>query len=382
MKPRHAAMALAFLAAASVLAGCGGSGPAFPTPPDGPAPPAGHGSGPAWKSVTCHGDSSDAVRLQQAIDASPRGSTVFIGGPVCLLTAGITMLPGRTYTGTSMTGTVLRQDAPMPAVLASSAYVRNSPTTGDPLTVRNLTVACNGSGQSDGIIMLDWLADVDHVEVTGCPGSGIVDTSLTASGRPISNTSVNSRFEDNFISNSGRYGFYVDDPGNAVTDGYLVDNEIASSGADAIHLQDASGWTIRGNHLYQVGGNAIFASRLYGSTISDNYIEDFGGRSGGGTAFGIEATAQGGVGSTITGNKVFDVHPTGADRIYIGIIQVNAGTSYLTTTGNVIHGSGSGIGFLYSAGAHRLIVASSGNSVSGVASTVRTSGNVSAGRGS
>lgn len=367
-------MALALTAAAGALAGC-----------DGPGQPAaaGHGSGPAWVSVTCHGDPSDAGRLQHAIDGSPAGATVFIGGPVCLLTSSITALPDRTYTGSGMTGTVLKQAAGMDFVLASAAYVRNSATTGSPLTIRNLTVACDGSGQTDGIVVLDWLADVDHVEVRGCGGSGIVDTSVTASGKPISNTSVNSRFEDNFIDNTGHYGFYVKDPENAVTDGYLVDNQIAASGADAVHLEDASGWTIRGNHLYQVGQSAIYASRLFGTTISDNYIEDFGSQQRSGTWFGIEATAQGGVGSTITANKVFDLRGAGgASRIFIGVTQVNSGTSYLTATGNVIHGGGSGTGFLYSSGGNHLVVATSGNTITGVAAAFRVTGNVSSSGGS
>lgn len=335
------------------------------------------GSGPFLVRVTCHDDPSDASRLQRAINASSRGATIAIGG-LCLLTRSITLLPDRSYTGSTPTGTVLRQAASMKFVLATDTYVHNLAHTGDPLSIRDLTVACNGSGQTDGIILVNWLVNVEHVIVRDCGGSGIVDSSITANGTLITNTSVNSRFENNFITNSGRYGFYVNDPQNSVTDGYLEDNQIAFSGGDAIHLGNASGWTVTANHLYGVGQTAIYANRLYGTTISDNYIEDFGSKQRSGTWYGIEATAQGGTGSTISGNKVFNAHgqSNGASYVYIGITLVNSGTSYLAATGNVIMGTGSGgVGFLFRGEANRLVVASSGNEVVGVSTGIDRSDN-------
>jgi hypothetical protein len=330
------------------------------------------GSGPFLVRVTCHDDSSDANRLQQAINASSRGATITIGG-LCLLTRGITLLPDRSYTGSTPTGTVLRQAASMGFVLATDTYVRNLAHTGDPLSIRDLTVACNGSGQTDGIILVNWLVNVEHVIVRDCGGSGIVDSSITANGKSINNTSVNSRFENNFITNSGRYGFYVKDPQNSVTDGYLQNNQIALSGADAIHLDNAAGWYISGNNLYGVGQNGIYANRIFGTTISDNYIEDFGSKQRSGTCYGIEATAQGGTGSTISGNKVFNTHgpSSGVSFVYIGITLVNYGTSYLAASGNVIIGTGrGGVGFLFRGGANRLVVASNGNEVARVSTGI------------
>ena len=298
---------------------------------------------------------------------------------MCLLTHGVTLLPDRAYTGGSTAGTVLRQDARMAAVLASSSYVGNDSATGGPLAIRDLTVDCNGTGQTDGIILVNWLVDVEQVRVRDCGGSGIVDSSVTADGSAITNTSVNSRFQDNFISGSGRYGFYVHDPRNAVTDGYLVDNQIATSGADAVHLDNAAGWTVTGNNIYGVGENAIYANRLYGTAIAENYIEDFGNGQRSGTWYGIEATAQGGIGSTITGNRVF-CHCGGsgaATHVSIGITKVNSGTSYLAVSGNVIIGAGTGVGLLLSAGANRLMVGLSGNEIVGVRTLLRRVGNVS-----
>jgi Right handed beta helix region len=319
-------------------------------------------------TVTCRDSVSDAARLQKTIDGTTPGAEIDIQGGTCLLTKGITLLGDRTYAGGNTSGTVLKQDAAMPYLLASSAYVQDAKTTGSPLQIRNLTIACNGSGRTDGIIVLDWDSYVEGVNVAGCGGSGIVDTNSNADGRAISNTSVNSRFDNNFITNSGQNGFEVLDGGNSVTDGYLDDNQIASSGRDAISLANSEGWNISGNHLYQVGQNAIQANRMYGTTIADNYIEDFGDQQTSGTWYGIVGTEQGSVGSTIDDNKITNdsTRPDGASYIYLGITQANYGTGYLSVTGNVIVGTRPGdIGVYFSGGGSRLVVTSSGNLISG-----------------
>jgi hypothetical protein len=317
--------------------------------------------------VTCHDRSTDAATLQRAIDSSPVGSAIEFQGGTCLLTTGLTLPGNRTYTGESTTGTVLRQQGSARFMLASSAYVDNSTTTGDPLSIRDLTVACDGSGSTDGILVMNWQADVEHVDVSGCGGSGIVDTNTNSSGKSITNTSVNSRFDNNFITNSGQYGFYVQDSGNSVTDGFLQDNQIASSRLDAVRLDNAEGWDISGNHLYNVGDNAIRADRLYGTTISSNYIEDFGDGKQSGTWYGILGTAQDGAGSAILGNKIFnDRAGPGGTYVYVGITQTNSGTGHLSVTGNVVMGDGRGTGISVSGGPNSLMVASSGNQVTKV----------------
>ena len=330
-------------------------------------------------SVTCTNSTSDAANLQQAIDSSPSGAAIEIRGGTCLLARGINLLGNRTYIGANKTGTVLRQDGDMGYVLAADTYVNNSSATGQPLSISNLTVQCNGSGSTDGIIILNWQTDVHDVDIRDCGGSGIVDTNTTANGTAITNTSVNSRFENNFISNSGQYGFEVYDSRNSVTDGYLVDNQIASSGQDAIHIGNAAGWNISGNHLYGVAGNAIFASRLYGTTIYGNHIEDFGLGQNSGTWYGIVGTAQGGMGSTIFNNTIANNsgETAGANYIYIAVTQVNYGTGYLSTTGNIILASRSDdVGFFFNGGPNKLVVVSSGNKVSRTGIVSRNARNV------
>jgi hypothetical protein len=319
--------------------------------------------------VACRDRSTDAATLQQAIDSSPAGAAIEFQGGTCLLTKGLVLLGDRTYTGGSTTGTILKQDGPASYVLATRSYVTSSPATGDPLTIRDLTVACDGSGRTDGIIVLNWQANVDHVDVSDCGGSGIVDTSAGASGRVITNTSVNSRFDNNFISGSGQYGFEVIDPANAVTDGYLENNQIAGSGLDAVNLGNAGGWDISGNHLYNVAHSAIVALRLYGTTISGNYIEDFGVSQRSGTWYGIVGTAQDGNGSTIVDNKIFNDQgeTAGSHYIYLAITQANSGSGHVAVTGNVIMGDRAGdVGLSFAGGTAKLSATASGNEITGV----------------
>jgi Right handed beta helix region len=371
-------------------AGCSGpgAGSGSPTAPAGSTARLRHPPGATRKAfvtqVSCGDRPADAATLQHAINASPAGSDIQIGG-TCLLDRGIVLLPNRTYTGASRTGTVLRQDAAMPYVLASSAYVNNSATTGSPLAVQQLTVACSGHGNTDGIIIMNWQTDVQEVDVSNCGGSGIVDTSQTPNGATIGNTSVNSRFEDNFITGSGASGFQVIDHGNSVTDGFLLDNRIADSGGTAVMMDNAAGWNISGNHLYNDKSDAIMANRLYGTTISGNYIEDFASRRTAGQWYGISGTVQGGNGSTIYGNRIFnDLGETGnATHIYIGVTSVHGHTGNLAVYGNSIRGAGPrDVALSFSAGAGTLTVAVAGNVITQVGTTERHFGAVHLSTGS
>lgn len=349
-----------------VLGGCSGSAPGA--------------SAAGVLGVACQDNSGDAARIQAAIGQSKPGGTIRFGAGTCLLTSGIVLPGNRTYAGGSTTGTVLRQDAPLAFVLASSDYTGNSATTGDPLQIRDLTVDCNGTGRTDGIVIMNWRVDVSQVDVQGCGGSGIVDTSVPRDGTPITNTSVNSRFENNFVTGSGEYGFAVIDPVNAVTDGFLTDNQIADSGSDGVDLQNAEGWNISGNHLYGDGGDGINASRLYGTTISSNYIEDFGVGRQAGTWYGIAGTTQAGPGSVLLGNKVFNLpgEHGGARHGYIAITMTNSGTGNLSVYGNVIETVAKADQAFYFNGApHPLVVASGANQVSGPGTPRVLAGDVS-----
>ncbi|MBI5830685.1 MAG: right-handed parallel beta-helix repeat-containing protein [Armatimonadetes bacterium] len=295
-----------------------------------------------------------------------------------MLTATVRLRAGRSYGGESRAGTVFRQadGANLPALVASDVWLDNTTWTGSPMAIRRLTLdgnrAGNPTGKTAGLVLRAWLSVAEDLHITGMGSDGLRLTSLSADGTALKNSQVNGRIADCFIERSGRHGIFVEDPGNAVTDWILRDNWIASSGADGIHLDNAAGWMIERNHIYGVPHHAIYAHRLFATSISDNYIEGFGETTEPGTWCGIAATLQGDAASTLVGNRVFcfaGEKQEASTYRYLSL-TVNYGEALASVTGNTIRGAGTprGTGLYYAADAGRaLTVVSAGNAVDKVA---------------
>ena len=179
-------------------------------------------------------------------------------------------------------------------------------------------------------------------------------------------TMVNGSITDNFIEHSGEHGVYVEDTGNSNTDWNLTDNWIGGAEKDGIHMDNAAGWVVERNHTYGVKENAIYADRLFGTSISDNYIEDFGGTKEKGTYYGIYGTVQGDATSVISNNRIHmgsEIN-NGLTYRYIGIGKVNYGEGVLNVNGNALRGKSSGeadtTGLYFNGGSNTLWVMSSG----------------------
>jgi Right handed beta helix region len=185
------------------------------------------------------------------------------------------------------------------------------------------------------------------------------------------------------IEESGRHGIFVRDPvpGNANTDWQVLDNYIAGAGGDGIRLDNAAGWMIERNHVYGVERNSIYAARLWGTSITDNYIEDFGRSEQAGTYYGIFGSLQGDdSASTIANNRIFEFGgaPNAASSyVFVGLTG-NYGTGAVSVTGNAIRGpmptkpNTTGLSFARGE-ADSVRVTSTGNLVGGVR-TVRLVG--------
>lgn len=296
--------------------------------------------------VVCRSDAGDAARINVAIAGSAAGDEIVIDGPA-LINRTLKLLGDRSYRGESRTGTVLMQapGANLTAILASDSFLTNAATTGLPVSLRHLTVdgnKANNTAKTAGIILRSWLTVVEDVQVRQMGGDGIRLTSLSANGTALTNHQVNGRISDCFVTDSGGYGVFVEDPGNACTDWILRDNWIAESGRDGIHLDNAAGWFVDGNHIYGVPGNAIYLDRAFATSVSNNYIEGFGETKAPGTYYGIAVTLQGDVGSSIAGNRIFNFDGEGnthSKYAYIGIVRVNYKAGSVSVTGNVIGGA-------------------------------------------
>lgn len=316
-----------FVAFGSLLFALGGSGHA------------------AVVNVYCRNTTADAIILNEAIAHSRVGDLIWIHG-ACLVDRTIVLNGDRSYQGDSRTGTIIRQanGANLPALLASDSWATDSPTTGDPIRISDLTLDGNSAanGGTNALMIRSWLTVIEDLQVENAPGDGIQLTNLSKNNVALTNTQVNGRISNCFVTNSGGNGIHIVDTGNSVTDWDLLDSWVASSGKSAIYMDNAAGWKIRGNHVYGNPQHGIFANRCYGTTIDSNYVEDFGDPGGSeSTSYGIACTVQGDAASVISGNKVFQFNgePSTGNFVYIGVPQVNYSTGVLNVVDNVIRGA-------------------------------------------
>jgi hypothetical protein len=328
-------------------------------------------------SVSCKDNTSDAATLNAAISGSAAGAQIQIHG-TCLVNQTVVLYPSRSYLGDSRTGTVIQQanGANLSALVASQGWVTNSSTADAPVTVAHMTL--NGNSQNNNgttaLVIRSGQTTIEDMEIKYAPADGIQFTSTSQNGTAISTAMVHSRVSNVFVTNSGANGIHVIDPGNAVTDSDALDSWIALSGKSAIAMDNAAGWKLRGNHLYGVQQNAIYAQGCFGTMIEGNYVEDFGD-AGGATYYGIACTIQGatngsGAGSVIAKNKVFQLRsePASGTWIYIGVPSVSSGIGILNVVDNVVVGANTNndIGLSYLAGSGLTMLVQSENNVNAV----------------
>lgn len=365
---------------------CPGNGAAEPPAVSGANGPEALPVSPSAILVTGTNMPGDAARINAAIAASPEGAEIVIRG-TCLIDEPIRLRGNRSYRGESRTGTVLKQadGANLAALMASSVFLDDKAWTGTPVAIRHLRLDGNHKGDPDsttaGIVLRSWLSVVEDVHIRGMGSDGLRLTNLSADETGLQATQVNGRIANCFVERAGRHGIFVQDTQNAVTDWILTDCWIASSGVDGIHLDNAAGWFVERNHIYGVPQNAIFAHRMFATSISDNYIEGFGECEESGRWHEIYGTLQGGSGCTIANNRIFNFRGERQEESeyrYLAL-TVNYGTATAVVANNVIRGSGQprGTAMYYSAqGDRKLLVTSNGNAVADVAEPGVVEGNV------
>lgn len=304
-------------------------------------------------NVTCTNAVADTTALNNAINSSGNGDAIQIHG-TCLVNQTIVLKGDRSYLGDSRAGTVIRQanNANLAALVASDAWYNNWSYTGDPIRIAHMTLDGNSAantGTTD-LVIHSWLTTVEDMVIQYAPADGIRFTDVSQNGTAIAGnkpSQVNSHASNLMIQFTGGDGVRVVQTGGTavVTDSDLEDSWIASTNGSGINLDSAAGWKIHGNHLYNIQKHGVYAQGCYGTSIADNYIEDFGDSGGNTTYYGIACTLQvDPVGSVISGNKVFmlQAEHSGTNYIYVGVPWLNsAGTGKLNVSGNIIVGTGS-----------------------------------------
>lgn len=326
--------------------------------------------------IHCKNTLSDAEAINRAISASPEGAEIVICGE-CLIDKTIRLLDRRSYRGQSRAGTILKQadGANLVAMVASAGFLDNKPYTDGPMSIRDLRLDGNRKNNEQvktaGLALRSWLSVVEYIHIGNMGGDGLLLTNSSADRTGLRSTQVNGLIANNFITHSGGHGIHIEDSQNAVTDWILCDNWIASSGMDGIHMENAAGWYIERNHIYGVPQNAIFAERLWATSISNNYIEGFGEGEKPGTWHGIYGTLQGGAASTIANNRILNLHEDklAASSYRYLALTVRYDTAVVAVTGNAIRCSGPprGTGIYYDAPENTTLrVTSAGNIVENV----------------
>jgi len=326
--------------------------------------------------VTCSHQVADTAALNASINNSHSGDEIRIHGN-CLVNGTIVLLGDRTYVGDSRTGTTITQakGSNLAALLASDSWNTDVTYTGGPIRIAHLTLDGNNVANTgtNVLVIRSWLTVIEDLVVQNAPGDGIQITNLSKNGVALTTSQVNGRISNCFVNNFNGNGIHVVDTGNSVTDWDLLDSWVAGSASSlsAIYMDNAAGWKIRGNHLYNVQQHALFANACFATAIDGNYIEDLGLSGGSGTWYGIACTVQGGAASVITGNKVFMLAPEASTGhfVFIGAPQVNYGTGELNVVDNTIRGAGTGaeVGLEYELnGGAGLIVLSKDNNVQAV----------------
>ena len=302
-------------------------------------------------AVRCQTDSLDSERINQAIQSSSIGSDILILG-ICNLTETVVLSGNRVYRGGGSFGTVLKQadGANLEALVVTDTFASSEVFTGMPLAIRDLGIngnRDNNTATTDALVIRSFATTVENLWIEEVGGTGIRLTNTSTNGTLLSATSqVNGIIRNNTVQLVNEKGIFIEtvDGGNLVTDWNIVDNWVGFTGGEGIHLTNTGGFSIDRNHIYGTGGSAIRAEFVFGSSISLNYIEDFGVGSANGTHVGLEVSLQTEAAPTILGNRIYNFTAVEGPTYEMVRITQLFGEGQLVFSGNVIEAPPSGIG--------------------------------------
>lgn len=302
------------------------------------------------KGALGDGVADDTTAIQTAIDNSSAGSVIFFPAGTYLISSMIRFrADGRAYVGggqSTGSAAVIKQknsanitDADgISGLFVDNVWYNNGSFVDTPVRIENIKFdgnkANNLTSNACGIVMLNFWSTVRDCYVINAPSHGIRLTDVTRNGGVISNSAAENRVSNNRIENVGGSGIsQTSQNGDANLDGFCEANLIVTVGSSGIDMDRAAGWLIRGNHIYgTIPLSGIKANNSFATTITNNYIEQFGDtNASGGFYNGINCTVLDGWGAKVTHNLVSCLQ-AGASSTY-QYVSMSAGNGQTTATG-------------------------------------------------
>jgi hypothetical protein len=240
---------------------------------------------PEWFGAKPDGAQDSGPAIQKCIDASPAGTVVRFAGGTYLTSVPIAFRPDRSYIGSSHSGsgTVIKQkDAARiaPAIFVSKGWTDGASIADNRVIFRDLLLhgnkKNNPNAATHGILSMNYYSVFENITVYDAPGDGIRFTDRNGANRVIASTAVGNKVLHGKFIKCGGSGIRGDNNGSALTDGYLIDNEIGNCGEHGISIERGAGWKVLGNYVYGVGRNGIVLDRGWNSQILGNTIDNYG----------------------------------------------------------------------------------------------------------
>lgn len=301
------------------------------------------------------GTTNDATAIQAAIDASTIGSTIFFPPGTYLTTSTIKFREGRTYRGSHLRLSIIKQSpatTALTAVVASFGFMQNETIPGEPIVIEDLTIdgnkANNSGGNTNGIQLMNRLSTIQRVHIINMTGAciKIVDRNLAGTAALTSGLiEYNNILQCRMESPNGR-GIWGLDTDGKIVNTKIAHNEILSTGSLGVELSNGGGSSVESNRLFNIARSGIFVGKSTGSRIHGNYIEGFGTTATVGVYLGIGIEPLTNRGTIVTDNVVQSAEPTaGSTYRYLSAKQTESGvTTNSIIKGNMVHGNNTALG--------------------------------------
>lgn len=322
--------------------------------------------------ATGDGSTDDTTALQNAINNSPAGSTIYFPAGTYLISSPIVLKANRSYVGAGSayagSATIKQKDsvnvtnaAGLTGLLVPETWNTNATTCDNPIVIENLCIdgnrANNTSSTACGIILNNYWSHIIRCSINNTPKDGIRLTDVTANGtNVVTNSCSENRILNCRIDNPGGDGIkQVSSNSISNQDGYCENNLISNTVGSGIDFQRGSGWIFLRNHLYGIQVHGINLGNCFATTVIANEVEDFGNQATASAYYsGISVTQLDGRGTVLLGNFVGCFEPSTGVGGYqylataAGPSQTNA---RLIVADNIIKGAESptdkGIGLIF-----------------------------------